>query len=59
MVRPLHAVTRTGLDFQFNGPTDLPIDPPYGLSPGNPSPGRLTLLRHPLGYDASIVVPEY
>ena len=27
---------------------DLPTDPPYTLNPGLPSPGRYTLLRHPI-----------
>ncbi len=59
MVGPLRAVTRTSLGFQFDDPPDLPKGSPYGLSPGQPLPGRLTLLRHPLSNDASIVVPEY
>jgi len=59
VVGPLPAVTRSSLGFQFNDPPDFPGESPYGLSPGQPLPGRFTLLRHPLSYDASIAVPEY
>ena len=31
----------------------------YNLSPGQPLPGWLTLLRPSLGYDALTIVPEY
>ena len=55
----LRAVSRTRLGFQFNDLTDFPIRSPYNLSPGQPLPGKLTLLRLPLSYDASIIVPEY
>jgi hypothetical protein len=32
----------------LNGPTDLPVEPAYGLEPGHPSPGWPTLLRPPI-----------
>ena len=34
-------------------------DRAFHLSPGQPLPGKLTLLRPSLGNDASTVVPEY
>ena len=30
------------------GPPDLPKGPPYTLKPGRPTPGRYSLLRHPI-----------
>ena len=59
VVGPLPAVSRSSLGFQFNDPTDFPIGSPYSLSPGQPLPGKLTLLCLLLSYDASIAVPEY
>ena len=34
-------------------------DTPYALSPGQPTPGSATLLRHPIGINALPVVQEY
>jgi hypothetical protein len=34
-------------------------DTPYALSPGQPTPGSATLLRHPIGISALPVVQEY
>ena len=34
-------------------------DHAFHLSPGQPLPGKLTLLRPSLGNDASVIVPEY
>ena len=31
-----------------NGSPDFPGEPPYRLEPGRPTPGWLTLLRHPI-----------
>ena len=51
---PLHITSR-----RLNRATDLPVAPAYGLIPGLPTPGWLTLLRPPIAINASLVVQEY
>ena len=56
---PVCGVSPSTSPLGVDGATDLPVAPAYGLIPGLPTPGWLTLLRPPIAINASLVVQEY
>ena len=56
--QPLVAPKGTAITPQDQVP-DLPRTSAYYLEPGRPAPGWATLLRPPIGNNATLLGPEY